>query len=79
LPESLQVQYPYSNGILQSLTDVSDRPNVTVWTANTTNAAGQVTEETLGNGIVTIRSFDAVTGWLGSDVSGVGAAFPGIG
>jgi hypothetical protein len=69
---ALKVQYAYSNGILQSVTDVSDSPNVTVWTANTTNPAGQVTEETLGNGIVTNRSFDAVTGWLNSDESGVG-------
>jgi RHS repeat-associated protein len=69
---SLVVQYAYSNGILQSVTDTSDTPNVTVWTANTTNPAGQVTEETLGNGILTNRSFDAVTGWLGSDQSGVG-------
>lgn len=69
---SLELQYGYANGLLQSVTDVSDTPNVTVWTANTTNPAGQVTEETLGNGIVTNRSFDAVTGWLGSDESGVG-------
>ena len=69
---SLELQYAYSEGIPQSVTDVSDTPNVTVWTANTTNPLGQVTEETLGNGIVTNRSFDAVTGWLGSDESGVG-------
>ena len=69
---SLQLQYAYSNGILQSVTDVSDTPNVTVWTANTMNPAGQITEETLGNGIVTNRSYDAVTSWLGSAQSGIG-------
>jgi RHS repeat-associated protein len=70
---SLQLQYAYSEGILQSVTDVSDTPNVTVWQANTMNPAGQVTQETLGNGIVTNRAFDAVTGWLGTDQSGVGS------
>jgi RHS repeat-associated protein len=33
---------------------------------------GQVTQETLGNGIVTTRAYDAVTHWLGSVQSGVG-------
>jgi len=70
---SLQLQYAYSDGFLQSVTDVSDTPNVTVWQASAMNPAGQVTEETLGNGIVTNRSFDAVTGWLGTDQSGVGS------
>jgi RHS repeat-associated protein len=69
---SLELQYGYSEGILQTVTDVSDSPNVTVWEADTTNPAGQITEETLGNGIVTNRSYDAVTGWLGSAQSGVG-------
>jgi RHS repeat-associated protein len=69
---ALELQYAYANGILESVTDISDTPNVTVWTANTTNPAGQITEETLGNGIVTNRSYDAVTAWLGSAQSGVG-------
>lgn len=69
---ALQVQYGYANGVLQTVTDVSDTPNVTVWTANTADPMGHVTEETLGNGIVTNRSFDAVTGWLGSAESGLG-------
>ena len=69
---SLQLQYAYSAGYLQSVADVSDTPNVTVWTNNAMNPAGQITEETLGNGIVTNRNYDAVTGWLGTDESGVG-------
>ena len=69
---ALQLQYGYSSGILQTVTDVSDTPNVTVWQANSTNPTGQVTQETLGNGIVTTRSYDAVTGWLGTAQSGVG-------
>ncbi len=69
---ALELQYAYANGVLQSVTDISDTPNVTVWTANTVDPAGHVTEETLGNGIVTNRSFDAVTQWLGTAQSGVG-------
>ena len=68
----LQLQYQYQNGFPLSVTAViSGSPNVTVWQANTTNAAGQVTQETLGNGIVTNRAYDAVTGWLSSIQSGV--------
>jgi RHS repeat-associated protein len=70
---ALQLQYGYSNGILQSVTDISDSPNVTVWTAISANPAGQITQETLGNGVVTDRAWDAVTGWLGSVTSGVGS------
>ena len=36
------------------------------------NPRGQVTQETLGNGIVTSRVFDAVTGWVASIQSGTG-------
>jgi RHS repeat-associated protein len=36
------------------------------------DSAGHVTQETIGNGIVTNRSFDAVTQWLGTAQSGVG-------
>ena len=68
---ALQLQYAYQNGLPLSVTDVSDSPSVTVWKADATNAAGQVTQETLGNGIVTNRAFDAVTGWLSSIQSGV--------
>jgi RHS repeat-associated protein len=69
---ALELQYGYTNGALATVTDVSDTPNVTVWTANTMDPMGHVSEETLGNGIVTNRSFDGVTGWLGTAESGVG-------
>jgi hypothetical protein len=42
------------------------------WQANVMNSRGQVTQEALGNGIVTNRSYDAVTGWINSIQSGVG-------
>jgi RHS repeat-associated protein len=72
---SLQLQYAYSYGYLQSVTDVSDTPNVPVWTNDAMNPAGQVTEESLGNGVVTNRNYDAVTAWLGTDQSGVGGGY----
>jgi YD repeat-containing protein len=68
---AFELQYGYTNNILTSLTDVSDTPNVTLWTAKATNGAEQITEETLGNGIVTTRTYDAVTNWLSSVQSGV--------
>jgi RHS repeat-associated protein len=69
---AFKLQYGYQNGILDAVTDTSDTPNVTLWTGNTVNADQQVTEETLGNGIVTNRSYDDVTHWLNSIQSGVG-------
>jgi YD repeat-containing protein len=71
------LQYAYTNGMLASLTDASNATQcgstgTVFWTANTMDPAGHVTEETLGNGIVTNRSFDAVTQWLGTAQSGVG-------
>ena len=67
----LKLQYTYQNGILQRISDFN-APSTHFWTANATNARGQITQETLGNGVVTNRAFDAVTGWLGSQQSGVG-------
>jgi RHS repeat-associated protein len=65
---SLELQYGYTNGILQQ---VADAHSSTVFWKNTgMNPRGQVTQETLGNGIVTNRTFDAVTGWLSSIQSG---------
>jgi len=42
------------------------------WTANTANPREQVTQETLLNGVVSNRAFDAVTGWVKTIQSGVG-------
>jgi YD repeat-containing protein len=67
----LKLQYGYANGVLQTIKDFNALSTV-FWTANTVNAFGQVTQETLGNGVVTNRSFDGVTGWLNSLQSGVG-------
>jgi YD repeat-containing protein len=73
---SLALQYGYTNGILQQ---VSDANSSTVFWQNTAmNPRGQVTQETLGNGIVTNRAFDAVTGWVASIESGTGGGGAGV-
>ena len=71
------VSYGFTNGILSSLTDASNlsqcqSTGTVFWQANATNPAGQVTQETLGNGIVSNRTYDAVTSWLSAAQSGVG-------
>jgi RHS repeat-associated protein len=68
--QALKLQYAYHTGLLQSITDVLDSPNVTVWKADAQTADDQISEETLGNGLVTNRAYDAVTGWLTSVQSG---------
>ncbi len=70
--QALKLQYAYHTGLLQSITDVLDSPNITIWKANAQTASDQVSEETLGNGLVTNRAYDAVTGWLTSVQSGPG-------
>jgi RHS repeat-associated protein len=67
----LKLQYSYINGILKSVSDFN-APATVFWTANVMNTRGQVTQETLGNGVVTNRHYDGLTGWLGSIQSGVG-------
>ncbi|MGH7484159.1 MAG: hypothetical protein ACREMY_00970, partial [bacterium] len=73
----VKISYGYINGFLKSLTDASNATDcgstgTVFWTANTVNAMGEVTQETLGNGVVTNRAFDGVTGWMSTDQAGVG-------
>lgn len=74
---ALNLSYAFQYGLLQSVTDTTDTTSTcgstcTLWTANTVNAFGEVTKETLGNGVVTNRTFDAVTSWLSAATAGVG-------
>ena len=74
---ALTVQYGYTNAVLSSVTDSSDLTGTcgttcVLWTANAINPRGQVTQETLGNDVVTNRSYDAVTSWLTVATAGVG-------
>ena len=70
--EALTLQYGYAYGYLQSITDTLASPNVTVWTADSMNPDGQITQDTLGNGMVTTRTYDAVTHLLTAVQSGAG-------
>jgi RHS repeat-associated protein len=71
----VKVKYGYAYGILTSVTDwTAGSAGTTYWTANAQNARGQITQQTLGNGVVTTKSFDAVTGWLSAIQSGVSGA-----
>jgi RHS repeat-associated protein len=74
LGAALQVQYAYTNGALQSIMDVTDSPNVTFWTANQVDAAGDVTQETFGNGVVLNHNFDVVTYRPNAITAGVGGS-----
>jgi YD repeat-containing protein len=74
---ALNIQYGYAYGLLQTVTDTTDTTGTcgstcTLWTANAMNAFGETTQETLGNGVVTNRSYDAVTSWLSAATAGVG-------
>jgi RHS repeat-associated protein len=66
----LKLQYVYTNGLQSQIKDFS--AGTIYWTANTVNPSGQLTKETLGNGVVVTRSFDALTGWQNSIQAGVG-------
>jgi RHS repeat-associated protein len=66
----LQVKYGYSGGFLQSITDISDSPNVALWTGNSVDARNQYTQETFGNGVVVNHNFDAVTGMINGITAG---------
>lgn len=64
----LKLQYGYQNGILSQVSDFNG--STVFWRANNMNARGQITNETLGNGVITSRIFDQVTGWLSTVNSG---------
>ncbi|MCF3945758.1 RHS repeat-associated core domain-containing protein [Acidiphilium iwatense] len=56
-PSGFEVQYSYSAiGTLSKLTDVAT--GQALWTLDTTNAAEEVTQETLGNGVVVNNTYD---------------------
>lgn len=66
----LVLKYLYANGVLQQVKD--NAAGTVFWQANAANAIGQIVQQTLGNGIITNRNYDAVTGLLNSIQSGMG-------
>jgi len=69
-----EVKYGYAYGQLQSITDVSDSPNISLWTGNFVDASGNYTQETLGNGMVIAHAYDPVTGMLKVSTGPAGSA-----
>jgi len=67
----LKLQYDYQHGALWKVKDYN-APSTVFWQANAANARGQVTEQVLGNGLKTVRSFDQVSGWIDYIQSGPG-------
>jgi RHS repeat-associated protein len=66
----LKLNYAYSYGILTHVSNAIS--GVNYWIANSANPLGELTQETLGNGVVVNHAYDAVTGWLNSIQAGVG-------
>ena len=66
----LKLQYSYANGILKEISDFT--AGTAYWTANTTNPFGQLTQETLGNGVLVNHGYDAFTGLVSSIHAGKG-------
>jgi RHS repeat-associated protein len=68
-----KVQYDYAYGMLEAVKDFAT-PTLLYWQAVSTNAAGQVTDEQLGNGLHTLSDYDAITSLLGTRTSGTASA-----
>jgi RHS repeat-associated protein len=66
----LKLLYEYQNSRLVRIKDFNAQTTV-FWTANAANPREQITQETLLNGVVSNRAYDAVTGWLKTIQSGV--------
>ena len=67
---AVAVNYGYQNGLLQNVTDASS--GTVYWTANSEDPWHNITQATLGNGVIVSRTFDSVTGWLSTMQAGVG-------
>jgi YD repeat-containing protein len=67
----LKLKFDYQNGQLYRIRDFNALTTV-FWQANTANVRGQITQETLANGLVSNRVFDAASGWLKTIQTGVG-------
>jgi len=67
-----KLKYEYQFGQPYRIRDFADTPTpVNYWTANATNARGQITKETLGNNLITSRNYDWATGLMGSIQTGL--------
>jgi RHS repeat-associated protein len=66
-----KLKHVYQNGLLRQLSDANS--GLVFWTANSVNGFGQLTQETLGNQLITKRVFDPVTGLVSTIKTGTAA------
>ena len=69
----LKLKYEYQSGQLLRVKDFN-APTTVFWQANAKDAWGHVIDETLGNGVQTVRGFDLSNGVIDSIFSQKGAA-----
>ena len=65
----LKLKYEYSKGLLKRVKDYN-APTTVFWQATVMDAYGQILDETLGNGLTTIRGIEPRTGFLETLQSG---------
>jgi hypothetical protein len=68
----LQVKYDYNYGVLSKTRDANG--STVFWQLNSSDAFGNAIDETLGNGVQVISSYDPSTGWIESRQSGAGGS-----
>ena len=73
----LKLQYEYQNGQLLRVKDFNALTTV-FWQVSSADPFGNVTDETLGNGVQTIRGFDLATGAIDYIQSGSGGAIQNL-
>jgi len=74
-PGGFQVHQAYNaQGYLEKVYDPAD-PTDPYWQANSANARGQITQETLKNDLITTRTFQATTGYLDQIGTGTSASY----
>jgi YD repeat-containing protein len=72
-PSGFTARYTYNAlGYSNQLSDAGT--NLVHWTANAMDAEGHLTQQTAGNGLATVNSFDITTGRLTNVVTGAGNA-----
>ncbi|HXS88161.1 MAG TPA: FG-GAP-like repeat-containing protein [Steroidobacteraceae bacterium] len=81
----LKLQYEYQSGHLLRVKDFN-APTTVFWQVNSADPFGNVIDETLGNGVQTIRGFDLATGVIdyiqsgsGGSIQNLGYAWDGVG
>jgi RHS repeat-associated protein len=73
----LKLQYEYQSGQLLRVRDFN-APSTVFWQANSADPWGQVIDETLGNGVQTLRGFDLVTGRIDFIQSGASGSIQNL-